>query len=1457
MATETTVQVIPSSADVPGMSVATSSRNQAAPRSGLIYNPTTLAAAVPVWFHPMPSGRYLTLFSRRLTDATLSADTIGGVLLYTGYQVSDEPCWATIGPRTGDPEPVKLIPSEQPGTRHLIGAASRGSYLFTLNWYKKSPDDDETYALLQNFRVSGQGITLLGEETVPRNLGLGIYCDRRYLWMFGNDGEGKLALARKNWGRIGTNSDANPIMNWQFWGQGSWNSSSDQLSAVLDNKGQKIAVDGPCSMARYRDTFYLMASTKSKTKPTGPSGTDRLSMALNPDGTRLYVADYTANTISVIDTETNKITTTIKTLAGPWSVMFDPDGTRLYVSTHKNNIISVIDPSKNKVTEEITVSKAPGAMVFHPNGTRMYLVNTAVKLLTIVDVGSKKVLDTITVGNDPSGVVINADGSRLYVTNTGDKTVSVINTVTNKVIKTASVGYTNTPSVTAIKGTKVYVGGTDSVLSLDTTRNRVTASFPVLNIGLSLVPHPTLDRLYLANLLDTITVIDTTDNTVETTIPTGTDMGAVQIVLSSNGSRLYATNTHDKTVSVIDTATNEITKVIPLSETSTSSTMTMNSLVAQLTALLNGVINDFIPTTTGTVTMIANILDQAVSLVTGQSGLVNSGVTTLVTQLLGSLTGTGTTLTDPASILEEIIRSITGIPGVSTVTAIAENFFSGVIDNILGVVTAVTAAPVALLDEIIRTITGILTGTGNDGGSPSPAITIGTSQVSLTPEPSWNGVVYSSRKAEQSWTPHGFSLPIAKTTTVYQDGGGYLQEQIPITPGYGVTTTSFGISFLDTTSDHIQVYTGTNPHTVILPPTAKVVGTTISTEGAIEVPDTPVVFIPAITIGDATVTEGNFGPSTVRFRLSLSSASSSTITVTYATTNGTATAGTDYTAITGKVTFVPGIISQEIAVQVSGDWNYETDETFRVVLSLPVNATIEDDSAVCTIVNDDRNTLIESLLVNLKNILDGVATGSIQVGRAVVTSVTTILEQSTRTLTGVVGDTGELVLGMVDTFLNAVSGGEVDLGEFASPAELLASIMSRITGGAGSVLSEVNELAQTFFAAVFAPLNSFANNLVGAFQNLIGSIFTPFSGASLMSETVMSLSSTGNESADPVVYMPYTIHNQSTFDIVVMASNRDKTITVPHGTGLKFTPYVSEPASSKDWSWTYASERAPRTRQGFPYLSTNRLNINSYLIDITGAPTSGVFRLAHDGHISELVTVGSSSSATADSIRLAIASLSSVSTFTVTAVSATQFSVVLVEDCSTLDIYSYRFLGGTVPKVQVSLDNSDSTLLTRWGVFQPDPKPATPSKVSAEVATSTAEVPSGLTDIITRFTKVITVVSTGVVSLGTGVIATVTDILAEAVYLITGQQIANADGKITTQVADFLTKLAVEDGVSNDAGTSFENILRQITGGTGTTAISTVPAPLDFVTNAVDAAENTIETLAEWLQKILNAITGN
>ncbi|HEV8251466.1 MAG TPA: Calx-beta domain-containing protein, partial [Gaiellaceae bacterium] len=117
---------------------------------------------------------------------------------------------------------------------------------------------------------------------------------------------------------------------------------------------------------------------------------------------------------------------------------------------------------------------------------------------------------------------------------------------------------------------------------------------------------------------------------------------------------------------------------------------------------------------------------------------------------------------------------------------------------------------------------------------------------------------------------------------------------------------------------------------------------------------------PPVTVSiqaGASVTEGNSGSKTVTLTVTLSSATSSAVTVNYATANGTATAGSDYTAKSGTLTFAAGTTTQTISITVGGDKTKEPNETFLVNLSNPTNATLGAAQATVTIVNDDGAAL--------------------------------------------------------------------------------------------------------------------------------------------------------------------------------------------------------------------------------------------------------------------------------------------------------------------------------------------------------------------------------------------------------------------------------------------------------------------------------------------------------------------
>lgn len=118
-----------------------------------------------------------------------------------------------------------------------------------------------------------------------------------------------------------------------------------------------------------------------------------------------------------------------------------------------------------------------------------------------------------------------------------------------------------------------------------------------------------------------------------------------------------------------------------------------------------------------------------------------------------------------------------------------------------------------------------------------------------------------------------------------------------------------------------------------------------------------------LSISDVSLTEGNTGTANAVFTVSLSAASTQAVTVNYATANGTGTAGSDYTALTGTLTFNPGQTTQTIAVPVVGDTLTEANETFFVNLSNPGNAILGDSQGLGTIVNDDAAAALPTLSI--------------------------------------------------------------------------------------------------------------------------------------------------------------------------------------------------------------------------------------------------------------------------------------------------------------------------------------------------------------------------------------------------------------------------------------------------------------------------------------------------------------
>jgi hypothetical protein len=112
---------------------------------------------------------------------------------------------------------------------------------------------------------------------------------------------------------------------------------------------------------------------------------------------------------------------------------------------------------------------------------------------------------------------------------------------------------------------------------------------------------------------------------------------------------------------------------------------------------------------------------------------------------------------------------------------------------------------------------------------------------------------------------------------------------------------------------------------------------------------------PMLSVADVGLGEGNSGTRTLPFTVQLSQAANATVTCTATTSDGSATAGSDYVALSTTVTLTAGQTSKTVSVTLTPDLGLEPSETFSLDLNCTAlaNAIVLDGHAVGTILNDD------------------------------------------------------------------------------------------------------------------------------------------------------------------------------------------------------------------------------------------------------------------------------------------------------------------------------------------------------------------------------------------------------------------------------------------------------------------------------------------------------------------------
>jgi len=241
-----------------------------------------------------------------------------------------------------------------------------------------------------------------------------------------------------------------------------------------------------------------------------------------------------------------------------------------------------------------------------------------------------------------------------------------------------------------------------------------------------------------------------------------------------------------------------------------------------------------------------------------------------------------------------------------------------------------------------------------------------------------------------------------------------------------------------------------------------------------------------ISISGRSVAEGNSGTTALAFTVTLSAAAQEIVTVNYATANGTATAGSDYIAQSGVVSFAPGEVSKTIVIDVIGDTAFEPNETFTVALTSPsANARVQTGTATGTITNDDQQptpTLAIASVSRLENA--GPFVFTVTLSQALSTRVTVRFATTNGTATGgkngdFTSTSGTLTFNpgqTTQTISVAVRNDAV-----VEPNETFFVDLSRASGasiavgrGTGTILNDdVQTAAQLAVFAAFAALDTF------------------------------------------------------------------------------------------------------------------------------------------------------------------------------------------------------------------------------------------------------------------------------------------------------------------------------------------------------------------------------------------------
>src|SRR5579862_7942500 len=252
-------------------------------------------------------------------------------------------------------------------------------------------------------------------------------------------------------------------------------------------------------------------------------------LGFSPDHKTLAVVSVGSNCVTLIDTETNTVKGKIYVGRSPHEAFFRPDGRELWVAVRGENYVSVIDPAQKKEVRRIETANGPGMVLFRPDGKFAFVPSSFTPEMDVIDTASYKVVARVS-QTSPFSPNLAVDQDEVWFTLKDSGKTQIISAKppfpTRTVLETGPIS-NHVTFITNSGGRFAYVsvGGRDQVL----VYRRDPGSLPVLaaTIKTGDLPHGIWGsgdgrRVYVGlENGDAVQAIDTLTNQVIATIPVG------------------------------------------------------------------------------------------------------------------------------------------------------------------------------------------------------------------------------------------------------------------------------------------------------------------------------------------------------------------------------------------------------------------------------------------------------------------------------------------------------------------------------------------------------------------------------------------------------------------------------------------------------------------------------------------------------------------------------------------------------------------------------------------------------------------------------------------------------------------------------------------------------------------------------------------------------------------------